>query len=393
MENLNGQDRMIYGQSSDEPHHEADAPVIEHSSRSFSDREGEIAMRDCYIVIEGAIGVGKTTLARLLQDHFHTNLLLEVFEENPFLAKFYEARARYAFQTQMFFLLSRYRQQQAQVPHLLSQGGLISDYMFAKDRLFARLNLAGDEWEIYQQLHSALAQQIPAPDLIVYLQASTEVLMGRIALRDRPYERDMDREYIDTLRQAYEKYFSEDHGTPVLPIDTNALNFVTNPDDLASISGQVRSYLQDGVFQQQLLQGDRVSDGEELLTNGRPLADFQRFHVELDRSKGFSANVYFNYLCLSEEIGELGSELAKLWSREESLIAQGHLAEQARSLAIRERSQSLESELADCMAYLLKLANYTGIDLETAYVSKMRQNQNRIWHHRSGSALSVMEDR
>jgi deoxyguanosine kinase len=350
-------------------------------------------MQDHYIVIEGAIGVGKTTLARMLQNQLGTNLVLEVFEENPFLAQFYESRARYAFQTQMFFLLSRYRQQQEQVPQLLSIGGLVSDYMFAKDRLFAQLNLAGDEWDTYLQLHTALAQQIPKPDLIVYLQADTDVLMGRIALRDRHYERDMDREYIDTLRQAYDRFFAEQQDIPVLAIDTNDLNFVTNADDFAAISGQIRSFLQEGVFQptgarQRLPYQDEAGRGEDLLTTGRPLADLQRFHVELDKSKGFNANVYFNYLCLSEEIGELGSELAKLWSRENSLIALGHTEVNARQLALGERTQALESELADCMAYLLKLANYTGIELETAYLQKMQVNQAREWAHLSRNADS-----
>lgn len=113
----------------------------------------------------------------------------------------------------MFFLLSRYRQQQ-HVPHLLEQGALISDYMFAKDRLFAELNLAGNEWEIYQQIHAALAEQIPSPDLIVFLRAGTDVLMGRIAQQDRTFERDMDREYIDALCQAYERFFSSRSRSP-----------------------------------------------------------------------------------------------------------------------------------------------------------------------------------
>ena len=113
--------------------------------------------RSWYVAIEGVIGVGKTTLARMLQGHFDSGLLLEIFEENPFLSNFYADRARYAFQTQMFFLLSRYRQQQQGIPDLLGQGNLISDYIFAKDWLFAHLNLIGDEWEMYQRIHTALA--------------------------------------------------------------------------------------------------------------------------------------------------------------------------------------------------------------------------------------------
>jgi deoxyguanosine kinase len=335
--------------------------------------------RGWYIIVEGAIGVGKTTLARMLRDHFNTGLLVEVFEENPFLAKFYEARAQYAFQTQMFFLLSRYRQQHQQVPHLLERGALISDYMFEKDWLFAQLNLAGDEWDVYQQLHAALAEQIPRADLIVHLQADTEVLMGRIAQRDRPYERDMDTDYIDALRQAYDRFFPTYEDALVLSIDTNSLNFVTNPDDFRYIVDRVRHILQEGAFQHSLPRLEDAPQGEELLSRGRPLADYQRFHIELDKAKGFNTDMYFNYLRLSEEMGELSSELARVWIEETSLLAQGQPAEVARKQAISQHKPSLKSEMADCMAYLLKIANYAGVDLEGAYLEKMRENQTREW--------------
>jgi deoxyguanosine kinase len=334
--------------------------------------------RSWYIVIEGAIGVGKTTLARMLREHFDSGLLLEVFEENPFLSKFYESRAQYAFQTQMFFLLSRYRQQQ-NVPQRLQAGSLISDYMFAKDRLFAQLNLAGDEWDVYQQIHDALAEQISAPDLIIYLQADTEVLMGRIAQRDRPYERDMDREYIEALRQAYDRFFSASHDVPVLTIDTNPLNFVTRREDFYEIVGKIRSVLQEGVVQQRLPQFDMHLEVEGLRGQGRSLPAYQQFHVELDREKGFITDLYFNYLCLSEEMGELGSELAQLWREEAELLVQGRTIEESRAIALNRRRLEIESELADCMAYLLKLANYAGIDLEAAYLGKMNINQLRVW--------------
>jgi deoxyguanosine kinase len=341
----------------------------------------DILKHSWYVTIEGPIGVGKTTLARMLRDHFQTDLLLEVFEENPFLSKFYQARSLYAFQTQMFFLLSRYRQQQ-QVPHSLNGKALISDYMFAKDWLFAQLNLSGDEWEIYQQIHRALAEQIVDPTLIVYLQANTDVLMGRIAQRDRPYERNMDREYIATLRQAYDQFFSGQRDVPVLTIDTNDVNFVTNPADFQAIAGRIGSVLHEGTFQPALPQIETPGAGEQLLARGRPLADFQRFHDKLDRDKGFITDLYFNYLKLGEEIGELGSELARLWIEEEALKTQGHPAAQAKQLALASRSLTLESELADCLAYVLKMANYAGIDLETAYLKKMDQNQTRVWHPR-----------
>ncbi len=332
-----------------------------------------------HIIIEGAIGVGKTTLARMLSDHMGTGLLLEVFEENPFLAKFYQSRAQYAFQTQMFFLLSRYRQQQEQVPQLLAQKALISDYMFDKDWLFAQLNLAGDEWDIYQELHAALATQLSPPTLIVYLQADTDVLLGRITFRDRPYERDMDRDYIEALRQAYEQYFHLRTSLPTLFVDTNHLNFVTKPADFQLIVGRIQSALKEGVYQQHLPQFEPSLPGEQLLQPGRPLASYQSFHEHLDRIKGFNTNMYFNYLCLSEEVGELGSVLADLWREEVSLVSQGQAEGLSRKNALTKWRPQLKSELADCMAYLLKLANYSGINLERAYLEKMEQNKSRDW--------------
>lgn len=333
--------------------------------------------RPWYIVVEGAIGVGKTTLVRMLRDHLSAEMLLEVFEENPFLSKFYESRARYAFQTQMFFLLSRYRQQH-QVTELLSRRPLVADYMFAKDRLFAYLNLAGDEWDVYEQIHGALAERIARPQFVVYLQADTDVLLGRIAQRDRPYERDMDRSYIDAVRQAYEQFFASYRDTPVIVVDTNDLNFVTRPADFQQIAGRVRTALEEGMYQRALpqLEGDGLArDVEQAST----LADWQRFHVELDRTKGFITDLYFNYLCLSEEMGELGSELAELWRVEAKEVARGKDKTLARAAALVTQRPRLEEEMADCMAYLLKIANYAGINLDAAYRAKMKTNQDRSW--------------
>lgn len=198
-----------------------------------------------YIAIEGVIGVGKTTLARLLQPSLEANLLLEVFEENPFLNSFYADRALYAFQTQMFFLLSRYRQQNNAVPQLLKTGQiLISDYTFSKDSLFARINMKGDELEMYYRLHEALAEKIPNPDLIVYLRADTRTLMQRIAMRDRPYERTMEQGYIQELNEAYDEFFlNPQNGIPVLTIDSNGIDFVRNPADLSWIENRIRQIL------------------------------------------------------------------------------------------------------------------------------------------------------
>ena len=207
-----------------------------------------------YVAIEGVIGVGKTTLARLLQPAFNAEVILEVFEENPFLSDFYSDRERYAFQTQIFFLLSRYHQQRRTVHEIVTTGkNLLSDYTFAKDALFAGINLKGDELDMYHKVHEALAEKIQKPDLLVYLQATTETLMQRIALRDRPYERQMERAYIDELNRAYDDFFAKpfDH-TPVLTIDTNDLNIVQNPEHLKWMEDRIRQSLNLPPFQQAL---------------------------------------------------------------------------------------------------------------------------------------------
>lgn len=212
-----------------------------------------------YLAIEGVIGVGKTTLARLLQPRFDAELCLEVFEENPFLSDFYADRERYAFQTQMFFLLSRYHQQRRGIADVVDRGlNLFSDYTFEKDALFARINLKGDELDMYNRVHSALAEKIIKPDLIVYLRASTEVLMQRIALRDRSYERNMERGYIDQLNQAYDNYFadarrlSDNHSLPVLTLETNDLDYVRYPKDLHWTENRIRQALKLSPFQAEL---------------------------------------------------------------------------------------------------------------------------------------------
>jgi deoxyguanosine kinase len=198
-----------------------------------------------YIAIEGVIGVGKTTLARLLQPHYAADLLLEVFEENPFLSDFYSDRDRYAFQTQIFFLLSRYHQQRrASAAILENHNSLISDYTFDKDALFASINLKGDELEMYHRVHQALAEKILLPDLIVYLKADTEILMQRITSRDRPYERKMERAYIEQLNQAYDAFYSAPElDARVLIIDTNDLNIISRVEDLITIDQRIKQVL------------------------------------------------------------------------------------------------------------------------------------------------------
>jgi len=206
-----------------------------------------------YIAIEGVIGVGKTTLARLLQPRYQAELLLEIFEENPFLSNFYGDRERYAFQTQIFFLLSRYHQQRKGVRDALEKNPwLISDYTFAKDRLFAEVNLVGDELEMYFRVHEALAEKITSPDLIVYLRADTEVLMQRIAQRDRPYERQMDVDYINVLNQAYENHYGIKADKHILVINTNEMDFVRKTGDLENVDQRIRQALKMAPFQENL---------------------------------------------------------------------------------------------------------------------------------------------
>lgn len=197
-----------------------------------------------YIVVEGVIGAGKTSLTKLLAGRLDARVNLEVVEENPFLAKFYEDRRANAFQTQIFFLLSRYRQQQALHQQDLFQGAVVSDYLFAKDRIFANLNLEDDELALYDQLATILEQRIVPPDLVIFLQASTDVLMERIAMRGRSFERDMNRDYIDALNGAYSYFFHHYRGAPLLVVNTNTIDFVNVPRDFDLLFEQLRSEFQ-----------------------------------------------------------------------------------------------------------------------------------------------------
>lgn len=340
-----------------------------------------------YIAIEGPIGVGKTTLARILSKALNTELLLEVFEENPFLARFYEDRERYAFQTQIFFLLSRYRQQSDVIPRVLQHSPLVSDYLFAKDRIFAHLNLRGDELAVYEQLHNALAVHIPVPDLVVYLKASTDVLMERIAFRDRPYERNMSRSYIEDLRRAYEEFFATYAEAPVLSLDTNNLNLVSDMEARARVIAQVRAALREGVLERPLpgmLPEVRPVQERPPITGRRRLKDFQAWHRELDREKGFPRDPYENVLALVGEVGELAEVIHRIYTLEARYRAQIGNGAEARERAVQEVMDDLAEEMADVLAFLLKLANNFGLDLEEAYVEKMEHNWERIWKTAGG---------
>jgi deoxyguanosine kinase len=341
--------------------------------------------RQPYIAIEGVIGVGKTTLARLLQPELGGELLLEEFEENPFLSDFYADRERYAFQTQIFFLLSRYRQQVSKLPPAMRRGAVISDYTFAKDRLFADITLRGDEFAMYQRVHEALGEQIPTPDLLVFLRADLDVLMGRIAARDRPFERNMDPDYIDQVRVAYEDFIAAYEDAPVLVIDTNDLNIVQSKDDLTSVIRRVKSSLEYGTYQAQLPGVEGLAKRkpqvilEELEFGPRRMRDYQSFHLSLDVEKGFDPDPYFNFIGLSEELGEMAKALKQMWLASERLRAEGRSPQDAHDAALGEFRPAVQDELADCLAYLFKLSNYAGIDLEQAYLDKMAVNARRVW--------------
>ena len=180
------------------------------------------------IAIEGVIGAGKTSLSKMLAQDLEAELDLEVVEGNPFLSRFYEDRKSHAFVTQMFFLLSRYRQQLTRTQMSLFGPRVVSDYIFAKDRIFANINLDEDELWLYERVAEVLDEKIPRPDVVVYLQASTEVLLRRISWRGRAYERNIDPEYIAALNESYNYFFFHYSDTPLLVVNTNDLDFVRN---------------------------------------------------------------------------------------------------------------------------------------------------------------------
>ena len=197
-----------------------------------------------HITIEGSIGVGKTSLAKLLSEEINAKLILEEFEENPFLSEFYKDSKRYAFQTQLFFLLSRYRQQDEFKQTNIFTKSIVSDYMFMKDRIFAALNLDDKEMTLYNSIANILEQNIVYPDLIIFLQSETERLMGNIRQRGRDYERSIDWNYIDSLNQMYNEYFFRYDKSPLLIINTNDIDFVKNKSDLDEILSIIRKPIQ-----------------------------------------------------------------------------------------------------------------------------------------------------
>jgi deoxyadenosine/deoxycytidine kinase len=192
-----------------------------------------------YIVIEGPIGVGKTSLAKLLAKEFNARSILEKPEENPFLPFFYQDRKKHAFQTQIFFLLNRFQQQKEIAQLDLFNQVTLCDYLFAKDRIFASLNLDDHELALYEQIFHLLTGQIPSPDLVIFLQAKPEVLLHRIKSRNLPYEKELDLEYLKMLTEAYNYYFFHYDQTPLLVVNTSEIDFVNRKEDFSQLVREI----------------------------------------------------------------------------------------------------------------------------------------------------------
>jgi deoxyadenosine/deoxycytidine kinase len=201
---------------------------------------GGFGMDHRYIVVEGPIGVGKTSLVGILAERFSGRKVLEVVEDNPFLPSFYQDREKWAFQTQVFFLLSRFRQQQQLFQQDLFNSVTVSDYLFAKDRIFACLNLNGNELSLYDRVFEALGTRVAKPDLVIYLQARLDVLLQRIKKRARDFERKFDAEYLESLVKAYNEFFFHYSETPLLVINTSDIDFVNNEADLENLLQVIR---------------------------------------------------------------------------------------------------------------------------------------------------------
>lgn len=192
-----------------------------------------------YIAIEGVIGAGKTSLAKKIKEKLNAELLLEQFEANPFLEKFYSDRKSYAFQTQMFFLINRFKQQERLNQEELFIEYIVSDYLFEKDRIFAYLNLSNEELKLYESLYPLLARSLRRPDLVVFLQATTDRLMHNIKLRNRRIERSLSRSYLEELSEAYNHFFFRYSSTPLLIVNSTDIDFVNNETDFEELFKQI----------------------------------------------------------------------------------------------------------------------------------------------------------
>ncbi len=199
-----------------------------------------------YIAIEGPIGAGKTSLAKRLAGDLQARLVLEQLDDNPFLADFYKDRRKNALKTQILFLISRYQQQRELIQHDLFSQMVICDYLFAKDRIFAALNLSKDEQFIYEKMYSLLDTQLPKPDLVVYLQASLDVLKKHIKKRGVDYERNIDMEYIEGLSESYNRFFFTYTDIPVLTVNVSDIDFVNNVQDYTNLIKEIVDFSKRG---------------------------------------------------------------------------------------------------------------------------------------------------
>jgi len=194
-----------------------------------------------YIVVEGPIGVGKSSLAKILAAEFQARTIFEQVEDNPFLAKFYKSRVTYAFQNQTFFLLNRYQQQIELAQQDLFNLNTVADYLFAKDQIFASLTLSAEELNLYQQIYALLNTRVAKPDLVVYLQARPEVLYKRIKKRDKKYERSVTFEYLSEVAQAYNQFFFHYDETALLVVNTSEIDFVASSEHLADLIKEINN--------------------------------------------------------------------------------------------------------------------------------------------------------
>ncbi len=197
-------------------------------------------MKHKYIAVEGAIGVGKTSLVEALATHFDSAKVLERIE-NPFLADFYDDRPGAAFQAQLFFLLSRHRQLIDLAQQDLFSRLVIADYLLEKDKIFAYLTLTDDELIIYDKLYSLLESDVPRPDLTIYLQAGTDVLMDRIRKRSRAVESNLSEKYIAEVNRSYNHFFFHYTASPLLVVNTSDIDFVSREEDLEDLIEQINS--------------------------------------------------------------------------------------------------------------------------------------------------------
>jgi deoxyguanosine kinase len=192
-----------------------------------------------YVAVEGVIGAGKTTFAKMLAERIDAELIAEEVFENPFLVDFYKSRKRYALSTQLYFLISRFQQQQQLMVRDLFAQRIVADYLFAKDAIFAQVNLSERELALYEKIAPALARDVPRPDLVIYLQAQTPTLLQRIHKRNFSFEKSIDFDYVDVLNKAYDYYFFHYTDAPLLVVKTDEIDFVNNPEHFDDLIEQI----------------------------------------------------------------------------------------------------------------------------------------------------------